>query len=300
MRILNLNLFIGVALSMSLIASRGEAVAEAREVFAVSPVYSLRTDGTCQELTGGAFGSLAQNNGNWDAATKTIKLTAARNEEVAVQLIIPKAGKALAGRMSDLSGPGSIAADRATFSAPAVDQGCQREAPTGSGHPTGWHREGHPHVGRTGGHRGFAEGRQRAGGHAPGNLGSQGCAGGAVSGRSGHSCRRSRDRRAEARTDGRRSDAAGHANIRVRSARIRHAGRRPWHPGRAERRRLGQAGPKSFRRVQGGQLPGLQTRRRQPLLHQRLALFQPARLASVRASDRGQGSGCSRHELGGM
>ena len=86
-------------------------------IFAVDATYSLRPDGVCQEITGGAFGSLAQKNTHWDAATKTVKLAAAQNEEVAVQIVIPRTGKGFSGQMSDLKGPGTIPANRATFSA---------------------------------------------------------------------------------------------------------------------------------------------------------------------------------------
>jgi hypothetical protein len=86
-------------------------------VFAVSDTYSLRPNGVCQEIVGGAFGPLAQKNAHWDAATKTVKLAAAQNEEAAVQIVIPKTGTGFAGKMSDLKGPGTIPAGRATFSA---------------------------------------------------------------------------------------------------------------------------------------------------------------------------------------
>lgn len=104
-------------LALVLAASPTAAQAAPGDIFAVSAVYSLRPDGVCQEITGGSFGELARKNGHWDAATKTVKLAAARNEEAAVQIVIPKAGKAYSGRMSDLTGPGTIAGGRATFSA---------------------------------------------------------------------------------------------------------------------------------------------------------------------------------------
>ena len=91
--------------------------ARAQEVFVVDATYSLRPDGVCQELTGGAFGGLAKKNAHWDAATKTIRLTAAKNEEASVQIIIPQAGTGFSGKMSDLKGPGAIPANSATFSA---------------------------------------------------------------------------------------------------------------------------------------------------------------------------------------
>jgi hypothetical protein len=86
-------------------------------VFAVSATYSIRPDGVCQELVGGNFGELEKKNSHWDAATKTVKLVAAKNEEAAVQLVIPVSGKNFSGSMSDLKGKGSIKSDRASFSA---------------------------------------------------------------------------------------------------------------------------------------------------------------------------------------
>lgn len=97
------------------ISAAGRLVAE--DSFAVSPIYSLRPDGVCQEITGGSFGQLAHKNQHWNADTKSIKLVAARNEEAAMQLVLPRVGKAFAGSMSDLVGPGLIPANRVTLSA---------------------------------------------------------------------------------------------------------------------------------------------------------------------------------------
>ncbi len=105
-----------VLLAVGLLALAAPVV-PAQEPFAVAPTYSLRPDGVCQELTGGSFGDLAKKNVHWDATTKTIKLTAAKNEEMAVQIVIPQQGSGFAGKMSDLRGPGTISADRASFSA---------------------------------------------------------------------------------------------------------------------------------------------------------------------------------------
>lgn len=109
-------LIVAVALLLSLFSCQKMSLAEAIDVFAASPAYSLRTDGTCLELTNGSFGEFAHKNGYWDAETSTIKLFAVRNEEVARQLVIRKQGKGVRCRMSDLKGPGTIAADRVTFS----------------------------------------------------------------------------------------------------------------------------------------------------------------------------------------
>lgn len=106
-----------IVVAVTFFAAQPTTGADSSNVFAVSAVYSLRADGKCQEMTGGSLGDLARKNGYWDATTKTIRLTAARNEEVAVQLVIPRFAKAIAGRMSDLKGPGTIASDRVSCSA---------------------------------------------------------------------------------------------------------------------------------------------------------------------------------------
>ena len=108
---------IGVKAILAILFAAMSAMAAGNGVFVVDATYSLRPDGACQELTGGTFGSLAKKNVCWDAATKTVKLAAAQNEEIAVQLVIPMTGKGFSGKMSDLKGPGTITADRATFSA---------------------------------------------------------------------------------------------------------------------------------------------------------------------------------------
>ncbi|MFH0938803.1 MAG: hypothetical protein V1899_05940 [Planctomycetota bacterium] len=89
----------------------------AEDIFAVSDIYALDPDGKCHEIVGGDFGEFAKKNNHWDAATKTIKMFAAKNEETAVQIVIPKTGKSFSGKMSNLTGPGTIPPDRATFSA---------------------------------------------------------------------------------------------------------------------------------------------------------------------------------------
>jgi hypothetical protein len=87
------------------------------EIFVVSDVYGILPDGTCNELAGKHFRELKQKNGHWDATTKVIKLYAAKNEEVAVQIIIPQKGKNFSGIMSELVGPKKIDSSRASFSA---------------------------------------------------------------------------------------------------------------------------------------------------------------------------------------
>jgi hypothetical protein len=83
------------------------------EPYAVSDVYSLRPDGTVSERANGDLGELKRRNGHYDAATRTIRLYGAQNEEVAVQIVIPFAGE----RFSAKAGPiGEIPADRVAFS----------------------------------------------------------------------------------------------------------------------------------------------------------------------------------------
>src|SRR5437773_1064838 len=113
----HLQYFLATTFIFGLVSDLTTAWAAPGDSFAISAVYSLRTDGVCQEITGGSLDGLARKNGHWDAATKTVKLAAARNEEAAVQLVIPRAGKAFAEQMSELRGPGTISANCATFSA---------------------------------------------------------------------------------------------------------------------------------------------------------------------------------------
>lgn len=91
--------------------------AQAADIFVTSPIYALKADGGTPDIASGSFGELAKKNGHWDAASKTIAMVAAKNEEVAVQIVIPQEGAGFSARLSDLSGPGTIKADRATFSA---------------------------------------------------------------------------------------------------------------------------------------------------------------------------------------
>ncbi|MCZ7644223.1 MAG: hypothetical protein M5U26_02900 [Planctomycetota bacterium] len=95
-----------------LIAACGLSAQEG--VFAVSDVYSIYPDGTVGERADGKFGELAKKNGHFDAATKTVKLYGARNEEVAVQLVIPREGQGFGAKATAF---GAIPAERVTFSA---------------------------------------------------------------------------------------------------------------------------------------------------------------------------------------
>lgn len=95
----------------------------AEDVFVVSDIYAVKPDGTCYETKDGQWGELARENAHWSAETKTIRMFAARNEEVAVQIVIPAKGQGYWGRMEAVNGPGSIAPDRTTFSAVVWNQG---------------------------------------------------------------------------------------------------------------------------------------------------------------------------------
>jgi hypothetical protein len=92
------------------------ATRAAQDIYAISDIYSIKPDGTCYETANGKLGERVSKNCHWDAATKTIKLVAARNEEVAVQIVIPRQGQGFHAELSELKGPGTIAPDRATFS----------------------------------------------------------------------------------------------------------------------------------------------------------------------------------------
>jgi hypothetical protein len=105
-------------ISFATISLAGKDI-NAQQIFVVSDVYGILPDGTCHELVSGDFRELKRKNVHWDASTKTIKMYAAKNEEVAVQIAIPKSGAGFNGKMSDLVGPATITSDRATFSAMA-------------------------------------------------------------------------------------------------------------------------------------------------------------------------------------
>jgi hypothetical protein len=91
--------------------------AMAAEVFVVSDIYTVAPDGGTTELASGKFDALADRNVHWDGAAKTIKMYGARNEEVAVQIVIARPGKGYGAKVSDLAGPGTIPAARISTSA---------------------------------------------------------------------------------------------------------------------------------------------------------------------------------------
>ncbi len=99
-----------ILLSMSI------AFAQPKNIFAVSDIYGIRPDGTAQEIKSGDFGEFRKKNVHWDAASKTIRMYGARNEEVAVQVVIPQTAAAVRATASAFNGKGNISAERSTFS----------------------------------------------------------------------------------------------------------------------------------------------------------------------------------------
>lgn len=87
------------------------------ELFAVSDIYSVKPDGQLQELASGNPGQLAISNQHWDLASKTIHLAGAKNEEVAVQLIIGNSGRFSTEIQPLKNGDHSISTGRITISA---------------------------------------------------------------------------------------------------------------------------------------------------------------------------------------
>ena len=99
-----------------LLAIMSVAFANDTNIFAVSDIYGIQPDGTALEIAGGDFAELRTKNGHWDAATRTIRLHGARNEEVAVQIVIPGPASAIQAQALPLTGTGEISAKRANFS----------------------------------------------------------------------------------------------------------------------------------------------------------------------------------------
>jgi hypothetical protein len=83
-------------------------------VFALDPTYSVMPDGSVTELRNGDGGPLRTGNGYFDAQRRTIQLFGARNQEVAVQIVVPFPGRQFSARMEGLD---VVPADRVTFSA---------------------------------------------------------------------------------------------------------------------------------------------------------------------------------------
>jgi hypothetical protein len=91
----------------------------ADEIYALSAVYSIQPDGSVSELANGDLGDLRRSNGHFDGSTRTVKLYGARNEEVAVQIVIPFAGENFSCRAHPI---GVIPAERVRFSLIAYDK----------------------------------------------------------------------------------------------------------------------------------------------------------------------------------
>ena len=82
-------------------------------IFALDPTYSIQPDGSVTELVNRDLGPLRTRNGYFDADRRTIRLYGARNQEVAVQLVVPVRGRRFSARTDGLEG---VPADRISFS----------------------------------------------------------------------------------------------------------------------------------------------------------------------------------------
>ena len=82
-------------------------------LFALSPIYTVTPDGTIGELKSGDLGALRMRNEAFDGSRHTLLLSGAQYQEVAVQIVIPLAGRRYAARLISLEG---VPADRVTFS----------------------------------------------------------------------------------------------------------------------------------------------------------------------------------------
>src|ERR1043166_8337280 len=102
-----------------LVASLAGSAVAGEEIYAISDVYSVLPDGTVGELAKGELGELKLKNGHFDAATRTLRLYGARNEEVAVQIVIPFAGEGFSAKAGVI---GEIPAERISFSLVAYDK----------------------------------------------------------------------------------------------------------------------------------------------------------------------------------
>jgi hypothetical protein len=89
------------------------AVHNTSGLFALSPIYTVAPDGTVGELKSGDLGALKTRNEAFDGSRQTLLLSGAQHQEVAVQIVIPLAGKKYAARLISLEG---VPADRVTFS----------------------------------------------------------------------------------------------------------------------------------------------------------------------------------------
>lgn len=81
-------------------------------LFALSPIYTVKPDGTIAELANGNLGDLRSRNEAFDGSRQTLLLFGAQQQEVAVQIVVPM-GKRYSARLVALEG---VTADRVTFS----------------------------------------------------------------------------------------------------------------------------------------------------------------------------------------
>ena len=86
---------------------------DAAGIFAVSPVYTVMPDGSIGELKTGDLGPLRTRNEAFDGSRNTLLLFGAQHQEVAVQIVVPMAGKRFSARLRALDG---VPAARVSFS----------------------------------------------------------------------------------------------------------------------------------------------------------------------------------------
>ena len=82
-------------------------------LFALSPIYTVAPDGTVGELRSGDLGALRTRNEAFDGRRNAVLLAGAQHQEVAVQIVVPAAGRRYAARLIALDG---VPADRVSFS----------------------------------------------------------------------------------------------------------------------------------------------------------------------------------------
>jgi hypothetical protein len=101
----------GIAVAAQTPSSRGVPQNDAG-LFALSPIYTVKPDGTIAELSNGNLGDLRSRNEAFDGNRQTLLLFGAQQQEVAVQIVLPM-GKRYSARLVALEG---VPADRVTFS----------------------------------------------------------------------------------------------------------------------------------------------------------------------------------------
>ena len=88
-------------------------------LFALSPIYTVKPDGTIAELASGDPGTLRSRNEAFDGSRQALLLFGAQQQEVAVQIVVPK-GKRYSARVIALDG---VPVNRVTFSTIAWSRG---------------------------------------------------------------------------------------------------------------------------------------------------------------------------------